>query len=79
MNLAERMTFMLKKSTHSLLANPLKNGTTTTTTTNGFQTVAVVLLKLLALQLTPRLVFLRKTKGRSQGEVPEDLMLNLWV
>ena len=76
MNLAERMTFMMKESTHSLLASPLKNGTKTT---NGFQTVAVVLLKLLALQLTLRLVFLCKTKGRSQGEVPEDLMLNLRV
>jgi len=76
MNLAEKMNFIVKENAHSLLANRLKNGATIT---NGLQTVAVVLLKLLALQLTPRLVFLRKTEGRSQGEVPEDLMLNLRV
>ena len=78
MHREEKMIFLMKESTHSLLVNHLKNGTTTTTT-SGFQTRAVVLLKLLALQLIPRLVFLRKTKGRSQGEVPEDLMLNLRV
>ena len=77
MHREEKMIFLMKESTHSLLVNHLKNGTTTTT--SGFQTRAVVLLKLLALQLIPRLVFLRKTKGRSQGEVPEDLMLNLRV
>ena len=77
MHREEKMIFLMKESTHSLLVNHLKNGTTTTT--NGFQTRAVVLLKLLALQQIPRLVFLRKTKGRSQGEVPEDLMLNLRV
>ena len=77
MHREDKMIFLMKESTHSLLVNHLKNGTTTTT--SGFQTRAVVLLKLLALQLIPRLVFLRKTKGRSQGEVPEDLMLNLRV
>ena len=77
MHREEKMIFLMKESTHSLLVNHLKNGTTTTT--SGFQTRAVVLLKLLALQLIPRLVFLRKTKGSSQGEVPEDLMLNLRV
>ena len=77
MHREEKMIFLMKESTHSLLVNHLKNGTTTTT--SGFQTRAVVLLKLLARQLIPRLVFLRKTKGRSQGEVPEDLMLNLRV
>ena len=74
----ERMTFMMKESIHSLLVNHLKNGTTTATT-SGFQTRAVVLLKLLARQQIPRLVFLHKTEGSSQGEVPEDLMLNLRV
>jgi hypothetical protein len=77
MSLAERMTFMMKESTHSLLVNHLKNGTTTTTSV--LQIRAVVLLKLLALQLTPRLVLQCKTKWRSQGEVLEDLMLNLRV
>ena len=74
----ERMTFMMKESTHSLLVNHLKNGTTTATT-SVLQIRAVVLLKLLARQQIPRLVFLHKTEGSSQGEVPEDLMLNLRV
>ena len=78
MHREEKMIFLMKESTHSLLVNHLKNGTTTTTT-SGFQTRAVVLLKLFARQQIPRLVFLHKTKGSSQGEVPEDLMLNLRV
>jgi hypothetical protein len=78
MHREEKMIFLMKENTHSLLVNHLKNGTTTATT-SGFQTRAVVLLKLLARQQIPRLVFLHKTEGSSQGEVPEDLMLNLRV
>ena len=78
MHREEKMIFLMKESTHSLLVNHLKNGTTTATT-NIFQIRAVVLLKLLARQQIPRLVFLHKTEGSSQGEVPEDLMLNLRV
>ena len=77
MHREEKMNFLMKESTHSLLVNHLKNGTTTTTSV--LQIRAVVLLKLLARQQIPRLVFLHKTEGSSQGEVPEDLMLNLRV